>query len=196
MAKETIIFVLQLYFIMMMGIGFPLVHSYTPKDPESVEKWFDNLPTLKQKSTKLRFFYHDVISGKNPSTVTVAQSNNTLQSPTFFGLVEVIDAPLTVGPEPDSQIIGRAQGIYVLASLEELSLFMSFNLVFTDGMYNGSTLSVLGHNPIFHKYREMAIVGGSGVFRLARGIAATRTVWLNLTTGDGVSEYHVVALHH
>ncbi|KZV41113.1 dirigent protein 22-like [Dorcoceras hygrometricum] len=93
-------------------------------------------------------------------------------------------------------MVGRAQGIYSLASLEEVGLLMTFNFVFTDGKFNGSTLNVLGHNPVFHKYREMPIVGGSGAFRLARGIATARTVSFNATTTDAVAEYHVTAMHY
>ncbi|XP_073131168.1 dirigent protein 22-like [Henckelia pumila] len=194
MVKVWIFLILH---FLIISIPFSPVHSYTPKDPKSVEKWFDNLPVSKQKLTKLRFFYHDNVSGKNPSTVPVAQPNtSTFQSQTNFGQVEVIDGPLTVGPEPGSKIVGRAQGIYTFASLEEIGLLMSFNFVFTNGKFNGSTLSVLGHNPVFHKYREMPVVGGSGVFRLARGIATTRTVWFNATTVDAVAEYHVIVLHY
>ncbi|KAL8545233.1 hypothetical protein ACS0TY_005428 [Phlomoides rotata] len=93
-----------------------------------------------------------------------------------------MDNPLIVGPEPDSKIIGWAQGIYGSTSFEEVGLLMILNLVFDQGEYNGSTLIVLGHNSILHKYREMPIVGGLGVFHLARGIATAQTVWFNLTT--------------
>ncbi|KAL0356599.1 UNVERIFIED_CONTAM: Dirigent protein 23 [Sesamum calycinum] len=164
--------------------------------PEAVEEWFKNLPYAKEKVTKLHFYFHDIVSGKNPSAITVAQSNSSLHSPTMFGVIRMMDDALTVGPEPDSKIIGRAQGIYGSASLEEIGLLMTLNYVFTHGKYNGSTLSVLGHNPILHKYREMPIVGGSGVFRLARGIATANTVWFNATSQDAVVEYNVIVLHY
>ncbi|KZV41112.1 dirigent protein 19-like [Dorcoceras hygrometricum] len=111
-------------------------------------------------------------------------------------MVRVADDALRVASTPGSKIIGRAQGIYASSSLEETAFFMTLNLVFTDGDYNGSTLSLHGYNPSAHKFREMAIVGGSGAFRLARGIATARTVWFNLTTLYFVIEYHVVVLHY
>jgi len=40
----------------------------------------------------------------------------------------------------------------------------------------------------------MPIVGGSGVFRLAQGIATAKTYWFNLTSGDDVVEYNVMVL--
>ncbi|KAI3683655.1 hypothetical protein L1987_84167 [Smallanthus sonchifolius] len=110
---------------------------------------------------------------------------------TFFGDVVVIDDPLTVGPEPNSKIVGRAQGIYAGASLSEIRLLMTLNYVFVEGKYNGSTLSILGSNPVFSKVREMPIVGGSGLFRFACGYALAKTYSFNTTSGDAVVEYNV-----
>ncbi|KAK3028669.1 hypothetical protein RJ639_037849 [Escallonia herrerae] len=158
--------------------------SASTKAPKAVEEWFQNLSHRKEKLTKLHFYFHDIVSGKNPSAVHVAQANTTFTSPTLFGLVSMMDDALRVGPEPDSKIVGRAQGIYGSAGLEEF------------GKCNGSTLSVLGRNPVFHDCREMPIVGGSDVFRVARGVATAKTIWLNLTTGDAVVEYQVMVLHY
>lgn len=52
-------------------------------------------------------------------------------------IFDVIDDPLTVGPETDSKTVGRAQGNYASASLTEVVLVY----VFTEGKYNSSTLS-------------------------------------------------------
>uniref|UniRef100_M1C4L9 Dirigent protein n=2 Tax=Solanum tuberosum TaxID=4113 RepID=M1C4L9_SOLTU len=158
--------------------------------PKAVEKWFKKLPYAKQKVTKFHFYFHDITSGKNPTAVPIIKS----KSPTFFGYVAMIDDPLTVGPEVNSTLVGRAQGIYGGAGQKEAALLMTLNFVFTTGKYNGSTLSVLGRNPAFHKYREMPIVGGSGVFRLAQGIATAKTYWMNAT--DAIVEYNVIVLHY
>lgn len=191
MAKLCIIFMLcSLVIISIVAAGG------LKKGPEAVEKWFTNIPYAKEKLTKLHFYFHDTVSGNNITSYSVAQSNMTFKSPTLFGLVSVADDPLREGPEPDSKILGRAQGIYSSASLEEFGLLMTLNFVFTDGKFNGSTLSVFGHNPVFDKYREMSIVGGSGVFRLARGIATAQTVWYNLTTNNAVVEYTLMVLHY
>ncbi|KAK4377353.1 hypothetical protein RND71_003649 [Anisodus tanguticus] len=76
-------------------------------------------------------------SGKNPTAVQIAQSNMTAKSPTFFGFVAMINDPLTVGPEPNSTIVGRAQGIYGSADQNEAGLLMTMNFMFTTGKYNG-----------------------------------------------------------
>ncbi|KAK7841342.1 dirigent protein 21 [Quercus suber] len=122
-----------------------------------------------QKLSHLHFYFHDIVSGPKPTAVRVAQAATTNKSPTEFGAVAVIDDPLTLLPENTSKVVGQAQGIYTLASQSEAALLMVLNFAFTEGEYNGSTLSVLGRNTVFSNVREMPIVGGSGVFRFAQG---------------------------
>ncbi|KAL2469304.1 Dirigent protein [Forsythia ovata] len=108
-------------------------------------------------------------SGEYPTVVKVAEASSSSNSTTNFGRMSMLDDLLTVGPEPDSQKLGRAQGTIGFADLNETSLQMVVNLAFTEGKYANSTISILGRNPIFQDYRELPIVGGTGVFRLARG---------------------------
>ncbi|PQQ15980.1 dirigent protein 22 [Prunus yedoensis var. nudiflora] len=61
------------------------------------------------------------------------------------------------------------------------------NFVFVEGMYKGSTISILGRNPVLNNVREMPIIGGTGLFRFARGYALAHTVWFN-PTGDAIVE--------
>lgn len=170
----------------------PIVHG-TFEEPV---EWFHKTSLAKEKVTKLHFYFHDMVSGKNPTAMTVAQSSITNKSPTFFGMVNMIDDPLTLGPEPTSKLVGQAQGLYGSASQEELSLLMAMNFAFTDGKYNGSTLALLGRNMVMQSVREMPIVGGTGVFRLARGMATAKTYFLNTTTGDAIVEYNVLVIHY
>ncbi|KAL3621361.1 hypothetical protein CASFOL_036273 [Castilleja foliolosa] len=186
--------ILVVYYLAQYAIAKPVAR--VAQEPEAVQEWFNNLPNAKEKLTKIHFYFHDIVSGKNPSAIPIARSNFTPTPPNGFGLLIMMDDALTVGPEPNSKVIGRAQGIYGSASFEDVGLLMTLSYVFTDGEYNGSTLSVLGHNRALHKYREMPIVGGSGVFRLARGVATAQTVWFNVTTGDAVVEYNVFVLHY
>lgn len=93
-------------------------------------------------------------------------------------------------------MVGRAQGFYALSSQEEVGLLMSMNFAFIEGKYNGSTISVLGRNTVFSKVREMPVIGGSGLFRFARGYVQARTHALDLKTGDAVVEYTCYVLHY
>ncbi|KAL8204819.1 hypothetical protein R6Q57_010442 [Mikania cordata] len=149
-----------------------------------------------QKLTHLHFYFHDIVTGDHPTAFPVARASITNTSSTLFGLVVVIDDPLTVGPELTSKIVGRAQGMYASASLNDIGLLMNLNYVFVEGKYNGSTLSILGSNHVFSKVREMPIVGGSGVFRFARGYALAKTYSFNTTSGDAVVEYNVYVQHY
>nr|GMC92054.1 dirigent protein 22-like [Ipomoea batatas]GME07498.1 dirigent protein 22-like [Ipomoea batatas] len=165
-------------------------------DPKAVDQWFESLPYAKERVTKLHFYFHDIAKGKNLTALQIAQSNITSKSSTLFGSLSMADEPLTVGPELNSTIVGHAQGMYGSASFSEIGLLMAFNFVFTGGKYNGSTLSLLGRNPTAKEYREMPIVGGSGVFRLARGVATAKTYLFNVTSGIAIVEYHVTVLHY
>lgn len=161
----------------------------------ALQEWYDRLPDMPQKVTKLHFYLQDIVSGPNATNIPVAVANSTKKSPTLFGLIGAIDDPLTKGPGRDSMIVGRAEGLITSASLEETAYHMTLSFVFTGGRYNGSSLSVVGHNPFYHEYRELPVVGGSGDFRLARGSALLRTYSFE-KTGDAVVEYNIVVLHY
>ncbi|KAI3683656.1 hypothetical protein L1987_84168 [Smallanthus sonchifolius] len=150
----------------------------------------------KEKLTHLHFYFHDTFTGDHPSAIRVVDTTSTNTPDTFFGDIFVIDDPLTVGPEPNSKIVGRAQGIYASASLSEIRLLMALNYVFVEGKYNGSTLSILGTNSVFSPVREMPIVGGSGLFRFARGYALAKTYFFNTSSGDAIVEYNVYVIHY
>ncbi|XP_011039496.1 PREDICTED: dirigent protein 22-like [Populus euphratica] len=150
----------------------------------------------KEKLSHLHFYFHDIVSGKNPTAVRIARADMTNTSSTGFGMVAMIDDPLTMTPELSSKLVGRAQGIYASASQNDIGLLMTMNFVFMEGKYNGSTLSVLGRNSVLSTVREMPIVGGSGLFRFARGYAQASTHMFDSTTGDAVVEYNVYVFHY
>ena len=150
----------------------------------------------REKLSHLHFYFHDIVSGKNATAVRVAEAPMTKTSFTGFGAVVMIDDPLTAKPQLSSKPVGRAQGIYASASQTDVGLLMVLNFAFTEGKYNGSTLSVLGRNTVFSDVREMPIVGGSGLFRFARGYAHAHTHTLDFKTGDAVVEYNVYVFHY
>ncbi|CAK9157491.1 unnamed protein product [Ilex paraguariensis] len=133
----------------------------------------------------LHFYFHDIVSGKHPTAVRISGPKNA------FGATAMIDDPLTEGLKPGSKLVGRAQGMYALASQHDTALLMVMNFAFLEGKFNGSALSIFGRNRVFDMVREMPIVGGSGLFRLARGYALAKTVRIEQKTGDAVVEYNV-----
>ncbi|GLU19516.1 hypothetical protein SLE2022_357630 [Rubroshorea leprosula] len=108
----------------------------------------------------------------------------------------MIDNPLTLGPKLSSKMVGKAQGFYSSASQEGVGLLMAMNFAFMEGKYNGSTITILGRNPVFAEVREMPVVRGSGLFWFARGYVQARTQWLDNNTGDAIVRYGCYVMHY
>nr|XP_009772134.1 PREDICTED: dirigent protein 3-like [Nicotiana sylvestris] len=159
-----------------------------------VEEFFDIL-TIKrsEKTSHLHFYFHDIVSGKNPSSIKVISLGG--DGIYGFGKTFIFDDALTVGPNASSKVIGRAQGIYSIASQSELALLMVLTFEFIEGKYNGSSKSILGRNSVPRDVREMPIVGGTGLFRFARGYALAHTFKFDIKSGDATVEYNVFVQH-
>ncbi|KAJ0623753.1 putative dirigent protein [Helianthus annuus] len=184
---------LLLTLLMVFTQTFP-VTGEGPAFLKSVKR--NPMKTRTEKLSHFRFYWHDILSGPNPTAMKIIPpSANNKTAATAFGQVNMIDDPLTEKPEAGSKLLGRAQGFYGLASQEEVGLIMAMNFAFSTGKYNGSTLTVLGRNAVFEKVREMPVIGGSGVFRFARGYVKASTHSFDNKTGNAVVEYNVHVLH-
>ncbi|KAE8717072.1 Dirigent protein 3 [Hibiscus syriacus] len=84
--------------------------------------------------------------------------------------------------------------MHAYSSQTEISLLMVLNFAFTEGKYNGITLSVLACNEVLNTVREMPIVSGTGCFRFARGYAQARTH--SITLVHAIVEYNVYVFHY
>ena len=194
-ASMTIIISFFFFFSTLVSAN---IHTNTPSfsktltDPKKLGLHRNH---QQERLCHLHFYFHDSVNGKNPTTVRVAKAATSDKSRTAFGLVSVMDDPLTLQPDRASERVGSAQGIYAYASQSEVGLLMVLSFVFTEGKYNGSALSILGRNAIFEAAREMPVVGGSGLFRFARGYALARTYSFNTTSLDAVVEYDVYVFH-
>ncbi|WJZ88484.1 hypothetical protein VitviT2T_007778 [Vitis vinifera] len=169
--------------VSIFGEEYSYVKSINPK----------KMNMLKEKVTHFQLYWQDVVSGSNATSVTVLEEVNN--SSTLFGSVSIIDNSLTVGPNLSSKTVGKSQGLYASTGLEETSLLMVMNFAFTDGKYNGSTFTVVGRNNVNAKVREMPIIGGSGLFRFARGYALASTYSSN-DKGDATIEYNCYVIHY
>ncbi|XP_030512164.2 dirigent protein 19-like [Rhodamnia argentea] len=154
------------------------------------------LTSKREKLTRFRVYMQEKFAGSNATDITVAQASTTNQSATSFGLVRVFDDALTVGPEKSSKKVGAVQGMFACASQSEFALSMSMTFTFTAGKYNGSTLTVVGSNLLSLKVREMPIVGGTGLFRLARGYVRTSTYSSDLKNELFVLAYDFYVYHY
>ncbi|XP_034689043.1 dirigent protein 7-like [Vitis riparia] len=182
------------YFIFLIFLIFSYATIPVFGEEYSYVKTMDlekmNLP--KEKVTHFQLYWQDVVSGSNATSVTVLEG---LNNSTFFGSVNIIDNSLTVEPNLSSKTVGKSQGLYASTGLEESSLLMVMNFAFTDGKYNGSTFTVVGRNNVNAEVREMPIIGGSGLFRFARGYVLASTYSFS-DNGDGTIEYNCYVIHH
>ena len=162
------------------------------------EPWAKTVGYGKERTTLLQFYYHDVVVGENATVLQVVPPSQPGSTHPFtgFGFIRMSDDPLTVGPDPKSKLVGRAQGLYGRAAQAEYSLIMALTFAFSDGIYNGSSFSVLTRNAIAEPVREFPVIGGTGVFRMARGYVLARTYFLDVVTRNAIVGYNVTLLHH
>ncbi|KAL3642481.1 hypothetical protein CASFOL_013296 [Castilleja foliolosa] len=116
----------------------------------------------KTKVTNIRLYLQDTFNRDQPIA---------------YGDVLAFQDPLTVGPNPNSTLLGRAQGTIAFTTHEaSYDLHVSIAYIFTSGQYKGSTVVVVGRNDVSSSGpREFPIVGGTGAFKLARGIVKGST---------------------
>ena len=185
----------KLIFFLAVQILVLAVVSSTGDDGDNFARTIDRkLLGLhsKEKLTHFKVYWHDILSGPNPTSIMIQPP--VTNSTTYFGGITMIDNALTAKVPTNSTLVGQAQGFYAGAAQKELGILMAMNFVFKTRKYNGSTITILGRNSAMSEVREMPIVGGSGLFRFARGYVEARTKWTrNL---DATVEYSCYVLHH
>ncbi|WVY95978.1 hypothetical protein V8G54_028129 [Vigna mungo] len=92
-----------------------------------------------------------------------------------FGTVTVIDDVLTSQPELGSQLVGKAQGVYVASSADGSRQMMAFTALFEGGEY-GDSLNFYGLYKIGSTMSKLSVIGGTGKFKSARGFAELRSL--------------------
>lgn len=136
----------------------------------------------------LHFYMQEKVTDPNATSIVVAKGPVALPgTPYRFGDITVVDNALTKGPDPTSALIGRAQGLFTVMKSDP-SVSWVFNIVFTYGEYNSSTVAILGRDAITQPSRELTVVGGSGIFRMAQGYLLIKTYSVDIAGGDAVLE--------
>ncbi|WVZ66816.1 hypothetical protein U9M48_015986 [Paspalum notatum var. saurae] len=132
---------------------------------------------------KMTVYYHDILyNGSNTANATAAAATNPTALSTagssngtayFFGELVVFDDLVTAGQALSSEPVARAQGFYVYDKKETLNAWFAFSLVFNSTAYKG-TLNLMGAD-LHEETRDISVVGGTGDFFMARGVATLRT---------------------
>ncbi|KAJ4745782.1 Dirigent protein [Rhynchospora pubera] len=147
----------------------------------------------------LHFYMHDDYTGYTGSKptairiITMPKTSPNDTSPRTFGDMVALNNVLTEGPSHKSKHVGRAQGFAVRVAEGGTVSDLSLHLVFGQGAYNGSSLTVHGRIPMDQPVRESVVVGGTGHFRFAKGYMLSKNYDYNLATG-GVVEIDVYVI--
>lgn len=156
----------------------------------SMDKFYAKLNKQTSALTKLKYYIHANFGhGPDQTVHQVAQSELTPNSTANFGRILVVDNKLTTGPNPDSFKVGQYQGMNAYSDFHQASANMNMNIIFTDGEYKGSTISILGRQPVFEDVRVLSVIGGTGAFRFARGTVLATTYSSDSKTNIGVYVY-------
>nr|ABD52124.1 dirigent protein pDIR13 [Picea engelmannii x Picea glauca] len=138
---------------------------------------------LRKPTRNLVLYFHDVIydgtNAKNATSTLVGAphgANLTLLTgkDNHFGDLAVFDDPITLDNNFHSPPVGRAQGFYLYDMKNTFSSWLGFTFVLNSTDYKG-TITFAGADPILTKYRDISVVGGTGDFLMARGIATIST---------------------
>ncbi|KAG6762960.1 hypothetical protein POTOM_033487 [Populus tomentosa] len=68
------------------------------------------------------------------------------------------------------------------AAYSPLMILLEWDPSRTRRLFNGSSFAVFSRNPVWEGDREVAVVGGRGKFRMAKGFAKINASFLNATT--------------
>ncbi|CAN6212856.1 unnamed protein product [Urochloa humidicola] len=129
--------------------------------------------SARRRPVRLRVYMHDIVGGPGQTAVRLVKGpgpeNPSMHPGNYFGDTVAVDDLLTEGLAVGSPAAGRTQGTYMTGSMARPVFVVSVTLTLTAGQYNGSTLVVAGRDDTSEPVRELAVVGGTGRFRMASG---------------------------
>ncbi|XP_047942616.1 dirigent protein 21-like [Salvia hispanica] len=182
MKNQTTLFLLSI-------ISYLLIATHARNQIPTGESWVRTAVRGSESIAKLHFYVHDVRAGVDATLYRVANASITDTSPTSFGLVNVFDDLATADPDITAPQIARVQGTTASSGLEIQAVTINMNFYITSGEFSGSTVTIAGRNPVREASRELSIIGGTGVFRSARGHAITTTYLHDPEANYSILEY-------
>ncbi|KAL4324754.1 hypothetical protein GQ457_11G024650 [Hibiscus cannabinus] len=135
----------------------------------------------RQPCKRMVFYFHDILyNGQNAENATSAivgapaWGNRTiLAGQNHFGNMVVFDDPITWDNDLHSNHVGRAQGFYLYDRKDYFTAWLGFSAFFNSTQHRG-TITFAGADPL-NKTRDISVIGGTGDFFMARGIATLMT---------------------
>ncbi|KAK6158310.1 hypothetical protein DH2020_005624 [Rehmannia glutinosa] len=143
---------------------------------------YSRKPHPRRPCQELVFYFHDVLfNGHNYKNATAAiigspqwGNKTALAAPSNFGDIAVFDDPITLDNNFNSPPVGRAQGMYLYDQKSVFSAWLGFSFLFNSTEYVG-TLNFAGADQMMNKTRDISVIGGTGDFFMARGVATLMT---------------------
>nr|AJI77520.1 flax dirigent protein [Linum usitatissimum] len=126
---------------------------------------------------QLVLYYHDILfhgNGDQGNATSAAAANATKLGDYKFGMLVVFDDPVTKDGHLKSKAVARAQGFYFYDMKSTYNAWFAYTLVFNSTDHKG-TLNIMGADMMSEETRDLSVVGGTGDFFMARGIATFRT---------------------
>ncbi|KAF6983892.1 LOW QUALITY PROTEIN: hypothetical protein CFC21_001983 [Triticum aestivum] len=142
---------------------------------------------LQRTELYMHLFLRQAAAGPNRNQSEIL---NPKVQPSGFGVTAASDWTIADRLEPSAKIVARAKGFHMQTGITNTSWYTSFNMVFEDERFSGSTLQVMGLTP---SDGQWAISGGTGEFALAHGIIKQKVVQGN--ADENVKELHVHAFY-
>ncbi|KAK3005225.1 hypothetical protein RJ639_016986 [Escallonia herrerae] len=125
---------------------------------------------------RIVLYYHDILfNGTNVANATsVIAANENKLGDFKFGMLVVFDDPMTKDHHLLSPPVARAQGFYFYDMKTTYNAWFAYTLLFNSTEHKG-TLNIMGADMMDQETRDLSVVGGTGDFFMARGIATFRT---------------------
>ncbi|XP_031396042.1 dirigent protein 5-like [Punica granatum] len=128
---------------------------------------------------RLMLHLHDIFQEGINNTFPNATSASVTEGvpgfgPFLFGKLYVFDNPVTGDENMNSPPAARARGFYLYDRKDTPNTLFLITLSFNSSEYKG-TMTMLGNNEHGAETRDIPIVGGTGDFFMARGIATLET---------------------
>ncbi|KAL5718805.1 Dirigent protein 6 [Ranunculus cassubicifolius] len=149
-----------LFFLLLVSSVLSLTKPINPKKP----------------CKHIILYYHDILfNGTNVANATSATiTNPTKLGEKNFGMFVVFDDPMTKDHHLLSPPVARAQGFYFYDMKSTFNAWFAYTLIFNSSEHKG-TLNIMGADMMDQHTRDLSVVGGTGDFFLARGIATFMT---------------------
>ncbi|GLT48137.1 hypothetical protein SLA2020_217780 [Shorea laevis] len=128
---------------------------------------------------RMVLYYHDLLLNANGTDVenstSAAVTNPSKVGGNYaFGKLIVFDDPVTKDENLHSPPVAKAQGFYVYDMKTDFTTWFAYSLIFNSTEHKG-TLNIVGADLMMEKTRDLSVVGGTGDFFMARGIATLTT---------------------